>query len=179
MEEYKSSWTPEIENILEKIRINSNMLSDKHRKNFYTFKSYSKYFDIPVIIISVLSSSFSVGATGYVEQDLVSTITCSISMVVTILTSIKLYLNLDERLKNELEMSKNFHTLGLDLFKVLNLPRPQRGGDGLAYLNKKYGDYIKLIEQSALLRKKLKNDELRKVPKISGDDSSLESGVSE
>jgi hypothetical protein len=176
MEEYKTSWTQEVEGILEKIRINSNLLSERHRKNFYLYKSYSKYFDIPIIIVSVISSSFSVGANSYIKQGLVSTITCSVSMLVTILTSIKLYLNLDERLKNELEMSKNFHTLGLDIFKVLHLPSNQRGGDGLAYLNKKYSDYIKLIEQSALLRKKIKQDLLTTIPKISGDDSSIESG---
>ena len=95
-------------------------------------------------------------------------------MLVTVLTSIKLYLHLDDNLKNELEMSKHFHSLALKLYKILNLPRNQRGTDGLYFLNNKYGDYIKLVEQSALLRKYIIKDSLLEVPYgfISDDDIS-------
>ena len=81
-------------------------------------------------------------------------------MVVAILTSIKLYLQLEENIKIELEMSKSFHTLSLELFKTLNLDNSQRNFDGLEYLNKKYAEYIKLVEQSNLLRRNLRKDYL-------------------
>ena len=116
---------------------------------------YSKYFDIPVIVISALSSSFSVGAGTYISTQLTSTITCSISMLVTVLTSVKLYLQLGETTKNELALSKLFYTLGIDIYKILHLNRQDRSMNGLEYLNKKYNDYIKLIEKSALLKKTL------------------------
>ena len=90
----ENSWSDEVEQLLEKIRINSVVLSERHRSNFYEYKSLSKWFDLPIIVISVLSSSFSVGSQSYIEQDIISTITCSISMTVTILSSIKIYLNL-------------------------------------------------------------------------------------
>ena len=45
-------------------------------------------------------SSFSVGSQAYIEQDRISTIRCSISMVVKILSSIKIYLNLGDMLKD-------------------------------------------------------------------------------
>ena len=154
------TWNDNIEQLLERIRANSIALSDKHRKVFYEYKGYSKYFDIPVIIVSVLSSSFSVGADKYINQSLTSTITCSISMLVTILTSVKLYLQLEETTKNELALSKAFYTLGIDIYKILHLNRQDRNMNGLEYLNKKYNDYIKLIEQSALLKKNFKQDKL-------------------
>ena len=58
----------EIETLLEKIRINSVILTEIHRKSFYKYKTISKYFDIPIIIISVLSSSFSVGSQSYLKD---------------------------------------------------------------------------------------------------------------
>ena len=170
-----NNWTEEVNNILEKIRKNSIELSNRHRLNFYEYKGYSKYFDIPIIIVSVLSSSFSVGATSFLNQELVSVSTCGISMLVAILTSIKLYLQLDENIKKEFEMSKSFHTLALDLYMVLNLKTDQRNGDGLEYLNKKYSDYIKLIESSNLLRKHLKKDFLLEIDSyLLSDNSSVD-----
>ena len=170
-----NNWTEEVNNILEKIRKNSIELSNRHRLNFYEYKGYSKYFDIPIIIVSVLSSSFSVGATSFLNQELVSVSTCGISMLVAILTSVKLYLQLDENIKKEFEMSKSFHTLALDLYMVLNLKTDQRNGDGLEFLNKKYSDYIKLIESSNLLRKHLKKDFLLEIESyLLNDNSSVD-----
>lgn len=170
-----NNWTEEVNNILEKIRKNSIELSNRHRVNFYEYKGYSKYFDIPIIVVSVLSSSFSVGATSFLNQELVSVSTCGISMLVAILTSVKLYLQLDENIKKEFEMSKSFHTLALDLYMVLNLKTEQRNGDGLEFLNKKYSDYIKLIESSNLLRKHLKKDFLLEIESyLLNDNSSVD-----
>ena len=153
-------WTQEIEDILERVRINSVSLSNRHRENFYEFKQLTKWFDLPIIITSTLSASFSVGAVAYMSQNIVSSITCSISMFITILSGIKLYLNLDESIKNEFEMSKQFNLLSLDIFKTLHLKKEQREEIGIEYLNKIYNNYIRLIEQSNLLRKRLKHDEL-------------------
>jgi hypothetical protein len=153
-------WTSEVETILEKIRINSVSLSNRHRENFFEYKQMSRYFDLPIIIVSTISASFSVGATSYITQEAVSSITCSISMFITILSSIKLYLNLDDLIKNEYEMSKMFNLLSLDIFKILHLKQEQREEIGIDYLNKSFATYTTLIEKSHLLRKRLKCDEL-------------------
>ena len=155
-----NEWTQEIEDILERVRINSVSLSNRHRENFYEFKQMSKWFDLPIIITITISASFSVGATAYMAQDIVSSITCSISMFITILSGVKLYLNLDDLIKNEFEMSKQFNLLSLDIFKILHLKKEQRTEDGIEYLNKIFNSYTHLIEQSNLLRKRLKYDEL-------------------
>jgi hypothetical protein len=171
----KDSWTPEVNTLLNKLRVNSIELSERHRKNWFEYKHYSKYFDIPVIVMSVISSSFSVGAPTYMKQEHVSAVTCGISMIIAMSGSIKLYLNLDDRLKNELEMSKSFYTLSVELFKILSLKREQRNGNGLEFLNKFYSDYIKLFETSSLLRKRLKKDFLMEINKqlLIDDDNSF------
>ena len=94
-----NNWSEEQDSILEKIRINCIVLAETHRCAYFDYKNLSKLFDIPVITISTLSAYFSVGSQSYLPQHLISTTTCSISMLVAILSSIKLYLNLDQNLK--------------------------------------------------------------------------------
>jgi len=97
-------------------------------------------------------------------------------MLVAILTSLKLYLQLEEAIKTELEMSKSFHTLALDIFKMLNLKIDQRGENGVDYLNKKYNCYVKLVEGSDLLRRNLKKDFLLEIDaSLISDDGSISS----
>jgi hypothetical protein len=153
-----NKWSQEIENILQKIRINSVVLSDRHRTNYLEYKKLSKYFDVPIIVVSTISASFSVGSQSFLSQDLVSAVTCSISMFITILSGIKLYLNLDNLIQNEIEMSKQFNLLSLDIFKVLNLTKEERTEEAMDFLNKKYNEYTRLIEASNLLRTKLPVD---------------------
>ena len=114
-------WTQEVEDVLERLRINSVSLSNRRRQFFYEYKNLTKWFDVPIIVVSTISASFSVGASAYMAQDIVSSITCSISMFITILSGIKLYLNLHDLIKNEFEMSKQFNLLSLDIFKTLHL----------------------------------------------------------
>ena len=158
-----TNWSEEIESILQKIRINSVVLSDRHRNNYLEYKNLSKFFDVPIIVVSTISASFSVGSQSYLSQELVSTVTCSISMFITILSGIKLYLNLDNLIQNEVEMSKQFNLLSLDIFKVLNLTKEERTEEAMDFLNKKYNDYTRLIEASNLLRTKLPIDMLSPV----------------
>ena len=155
-----NEWTQEVEDVLERVRINSVSLSNRHRQNFYEYKQMSKWFDLPIIITSTISASFSVGANQYMEQDIVSSITCFISLFITILSGIKLYLNLDDLIKNEFEMSKQFNLLSLEIFKTLHLKKEQRDDLGIDYLNRSFSTYTQLIEKSNLLRTRIKCDQL-------------------
>ena len=169
------NWSDEVNEILEKMRKNSIELSTRHRNNYYEYKGYSKYFDIPVIIVSTMSASLSI-TFSFLSEELLAVATCSISMLVAILTSLKLYLQLEEAIKTELEMSKSFHTLALDIFKMLNLKIDQRGENGVDYLNKKYNCYVKLVEGSDLLRRNLKKDFLLEIDaSLISDDGSISS----
>lgn len=163
-----NSWSNEVEDLLNTIKTNSADLGELHRANWVQIKQKTKYFDIPVIVLSVLSSTFSVGATPYISQSHVSLTNCFISMFIAIITSIKLYLNLDETIKKEYESSQAFRTLSLELAKIMRLRIEQRNGDGLDCLNKYHNLYIKLIENSTLLNKKItKNYMLDTPPKKS------------
>ena len=57
-------------------------------------------------------------------------------MCVAILPSVKLYLNLEQNIKLENELSKQFNLLSLDILKILLLNKGDRSIGGLVYLSK-------------------------------------------
>jgi len=99
------------------------MLAYKHIKNHLYYLNCSKYFEIPVRNLSVFSSSFSVGSEFFLHQQTISAVSCSISMLVTILTSTKLYMQITENSSQEQELAIQYKSLELDLFKILSLPK--------------------------------------------------------
>ena len=98
-----NNWNPAVDSLLDKIRLNSIMLASKHIKNHLYCLNCSKYFEIPVIILSVFSSSLSFGTEKFIHQQTISVVTCAISMMVTILTSTKLYTKITENSSHEQE----------------------------------------------------------------------------
>ena len=146
-----NDWTSDIEEILDKIRINSSTMFEFHKSNYYRAKSLLKFFKLPTIILSGLSSIFSVGLQPYVEQITISLITCLIGLFIGIINSIELFLAIQTTMENELKISKEFYLLSVDIFKVLMLKRHNRGDKGKLYLEEKYNIYCKLVENSALV----------------------------
>ena len=67
-------------------------------------------------------------------------------------------------MKLENDMSKQFYTLAIDIYKVLSLNPEERGESGLSYLHKKYSQYSKLVESSNLLKSRFKTDQLVVIP---------------
>ena len=90
-------------------------------------------------------------------------ITTSISMFIAVLTSIKLYLNLSSNINAEIQLSKDFYILSVDIFKIIHLKEEDRIIIPLDFLNQSYASYIKLIETSSLLQHGIKKDELAEI----------------
>lgn len=166
-------WNQEIKIILDKIRLNSIKLSSKHRETALSYQRVSRIFDLPTIGLSVISSSL--GSNKLIEANAKDSINLFISMIITILTSIKLYMNITSNLNQEIQLSRDYYVLSIDIYKNLNLPNDSRP-DPKTYLNECYSQYVKLIEQSTL-NNKIKKDELLKID-INDDEDSLSSSGS-
>jgi len=162
-----NNWSEEIEEICDKLRVNCVNLSEYHRKRYYHFKSYGKWFRLPLIILASVNSTASVGLQPVLDQTIISGITCLIGMIMGIIGSLELYLGIQTSMEVELKHSKEFYTLAIHIFKTLSLNRVNRLEDGKEYLNEKYSLYIKLCESSNLLERRMKNDLLATVPQSS------------
>jgi hypothetical protein len=151
------SWSSDIENILESVRHNSVIYSEYHRKQYFFLKSFLKWFRLPTILLSGINSVASIGLVNYLKQERVSLITCLISLTIGIITSIELYLGLESGMNNELEKSRDFYLLSIDIFKILQLKREHRNIDGSTYLEQCLSQYAKLYENSNLLNHSIKD----------------------
>jgi hypothetical protein len=105
----------------------------------------------------------SVGLQPYVQQDLISVITCLLALVCSIIGSIELYLAIQKSMEMELISQRDFHLLGIDIKKTLLLTREHRPIPAKDYLDTQYNLYCKLIESSNTLAKEVE-DKLNKLP---------------
>ena len=161
-----NDWTDasDIEKLLESIRINSVNLSLYHRECYWKYKSFGKYFRIPIIVLSSITSASSVGLQPVMEQGIISGITCLLAFAIAVLSSTELYLKIQDSMERELNMSKEYYTLAIDIYKCLSTGRQHRTEDARIYLDKKYSEYKALTESSSILKKDLRVDCLADIP---------------
>ena len=159
-----NDWTPDVEEILENIRINSVIFSNYHKERYYSYKSYLKYFKLPLIVLSSITSIASVGLGEYLKQQDVSLITCLLSLTSAIIASIELYLGIQKSMENEFISSQKFTLIAYNIFKTLRLKAEHRSMNGKVYLDEIYQDYIKIVENSKLVHSRKIKDALAPIP---------------
>lgn len=148
-----SEWTYDIEDVLDKIRINSTFLSAHHKKRFIEYADKIKYYRIPVLILSASASVFSIAGTHFLPQSQVSLGNCGLGLIAGIITSIELFYNIAENMKSELQSSRAFYALSVDIYKTLALLPSNRNPEARSYLEQCFTEYLKLTEQSNILEK--------------------------
>jgi hypothetical protein len=78
-----------------------------------------------------------------------------LSLVVGIIGSVEMFLQINRELESSLVNQKEFYILSCDIYKYLELNRGNRIIDERTFLNDTYTRYIKLIETSYTLKKKI------------------------
>lgn len=151
----ESSWTNDIDEILENIRTNSIILSKEHKNKYFKLKYILQFFKLPIIVISAFNSAFSVALQPYTEQQNISVINCGLALLCSIIGSIELYMGLSKRLEDELLVSKEYYLLSINVYKILNLEHGNRPSDSRIVLEQFWNDYSKLMEKSHLIDKKV------------------------
>jgi len=147
----------DIEGVLDKIRQNSNLLANYHRKRYLTLKSNLKFYRIPIILISALNSVGAVSLQGFLGQTYISLINMFLSLVVGVLGSIEMFFQVQKQMETELIGSKEFYILSCDIYKWLSLEPDNRITTPREFLNESYTRYIKLIETSITLKKRIED----------------------
>ena len=153
----ENDWSQDIESVLENIRINSVILSKEHKRRYFDLKENLKYYRLPVIVLSCCNSICSVGLQPYLEQGIISMLTCLLALVCSIIGSIELYLAIQKGMESELISQRDYYLLSVDIFKTLSLVKEHRPIPAKEYLEKCYNTYCKLMESSNALAKKIED----------------------
>ena len=154
----------DIEGVLDKIRHNSNLLANYHRKRYLTIKSRLKYYKIPIILFSSINSVASVSLQNFMNQTYISLINMFLSLLVGIIGSIEMFYQYNKQLEVELSGSKDFYILSCDIYKWLSLEHSNRVSSPKEFLNESYTRYIKLIEVSITIKKRIDDKLLDIIP---------------
>ena len=147
----------DIESILENIRCNSSILSNYHRKRYLQLKGRLKYYRLPIIVISAVNSVGAVSLQPFLDQGYISLINMFLSLTCGIIGSIELFFGFSKQMEVEMVGSKEFYVLSTDIYKYLSLKRENRIIEGAAFLTETYSRYIKLVESSIILKKRVED----------------------
>ena len=153
----KDDWTPDMEIFLDKIRQNCVILCEQHKRQYLYLQSWLKYFRLPCIVLSSINAVASIGLQSYVNQKHVSLINCLISLITTIITSTELYLQIEKQMSVELDVSKDYYILSIDIHKILGLNKENRNIDASTYLDSCMSSYKNLYMHSMVLQKRIKD----------------------
>jgi hypothetical protein len=164
-----TEWSEDIEIVLGQLRENCITLYKYHLGRYYQYKRILPFFKIPVLILSAFNSVFSVGLQPYLQQSLISILICMISLGVTIINSIELYMGIQKSLETEMCASQGFYLLSIDIYKMITLCRENRDVSGKQYLTDCYNVYQELIKQSKLIHDPSLRDTLQIIYKSNTD----------
>ena len=154
----------DIENILENIRINSVLLNKIHKKRYLELQQSLKYFRIPIIILSSVNSIVSV-SQQFIPQSYITATNSLLSLITGIISSIEMFLKIDSQMESEQISQKEYYILATTIYKTLSLNQINRPDDMKAFLEESYSTYIKLLENSCVIHKKIE-DQLTNIPKV-------------
>ncbi len=73
-----NNFTTDIEDLLEKIRLNSVTMADIHRTKYFQVRQRLQYYRLPTIIISTINSIIAVSLQTYIGQNYTSIVNCII-----------------------------------------------------------------------------------------------------
>jgi hypothetical protein len=146
-----TEWSDDIEKLLSEVRENCITLNKYHLRRYYKYKQSLPFFKMPVLILSAVNSVFSVGLQPYMEQSLISVLNCIVSLVITLINSIELYMGIQKSMESEMLSSQGYYILSIDIYKTISLQRDHRDTAGKQYLTECYNKYQELIKKSKLI----------------------------
>ncbi|MGA1048793.1 MAG: hypothetical protein ACO3UU_12355, partial [Minisyncoccia bacterium] len=144
----KDSWTMNIERVLDKLRINCCQLSNFHKYKYQHCKSQIKWFRLPIITISSITTFASVGLQEYVKQETISVITSVLSLLVGIISGIEMFMKYQDKMETELITHKEYYKLSIEIYKMISIDRAYRKVSGKDFLEEKFNEYQKIKSHS-------------------------------
>jgi hypothetical protein len=149
------TWTEDIEGVLKNILHNCNELQRRHKSLFLYYQSSLKYFQLPLIVLSSVNSVLAVTLSNYISQSKTSLVNCIFSLVCASISSVQLFLKLEDRMKQELQAYYNFKLLAIKIGSTLKLNPKNRDIDGSKFLDDCLTKYRAYFEGALVLSGKI------------------------
>jgi hypothetical protein len=158
-------WSDDIERLCKDIERNCSKLSQIHKEQYLALHVQSKYFKIPIIFISSCNSVMAIGLSTYLNQNLVSSVNCLLSLISAIICSIELYIGLQKRIENELFSYRNYYLLSVKINNCLKLEREHRKNlSGTDFLTEIETEYKQLFTDSLISNQTINDKLIGEIP---------------
>jgi hypothetical protein len=94
----------------------------------------------------------------FTSQTVVTVFTSCISLVVSVIGSLELFLGVNDKLTKELSSQKDTYNLAINISKMLLLSRVNRNQDGHQYLDESFNEYQKIVMESNIKNTRVKDN---------------------
>lgn len=140
-----------IEPVLVRLKHSCYKLHKTYKNEYIMAKNNQKYYDVPIIILSGINSILIAGAQNYLSPIYVTLATCMISLIVSIIQSLKTFFRIDERRDNMLSTYKDLFRLYVVMSVTLDQPPNVRGIEGRRFLLDNYSEYQKVLDKASVI----------------------------
>ena len=153
----ENGWTDDICNLLSNYEHNCSTLANGYKNSYLELIQISKLFKIPIIFLSSANSIVAVGLSAYLDQMMVSNITCLISFICGLISSIELYLGIQKRIESQILSYRSYYLLSVKINNIMRLHPQNRNCDSMKFLTEIEDEYRDLFLNSNVLVRKMKD----------------------
>ena len=150
-ESFRQLYTNDVDKLLEKIRVNCVLFSKAHKQRYLALEQSLKYYKLPVIVISGVSSLVAV-SQEYMPQYYITIINSVFGLCVSVICSVELYLGISVQLSKAAMLTKEFYELSIEIFKVLSMDINNRTENPMTFLESVFGRYSSLYANKDIVK---------------------------
>lgn len=144
------TWSDDQELILKSFAEKSACYRYINYECYTYYKNVDQKFSLPVIILSTLAGSASLGSGNIPTWASIITLSSAVINIITgILGTLQRFLNTAELTSQHFTSSVEYGRLSRDITVMLNLPRSDRSMDGTKFLEQCKNEYNRLVDQTA------------------------------
>jgi hypothetical protein len=148
--ELGTSWDAYEDSLL-RIKHSCFGMHELYRERYLIARSRMIYYDVPVIVLSAISSVFIAGGEGYLSKMVVQIATCVMSLLVGVIGSLKKFFRVDENRDQCLETYKDLFRMFCELSIMLDMPKEARPGDPQQYSTETANKYAEIMQRALVL----------------------------
>ena len=144
-----NSWTEDHEIILKQIAEKSACYRFINFECYNHYKKIDQRFSLPVIVLSTLAGSASLGSGNVPTYATIITLSSAVINIVTgILGTLQKFLNTTELTTQHYTSSVEYGRLSREIGVMLTLPKQDRTQEGPKFLEYAKGEYNRLVDQT-------------------------------